>query len=299
MKVSYVIFARDKAHHAEQLERCVRSAFVQTYGPLEIVLSDQGSTDGTREIFARLAAQYSGPHTVKVLDCPETARVGMAGLNAHLDWLHNTLDCDIFVPSAADDEADPRRAELLVEAFERTGADMVGAAMLFADPAGKAPLARSSFTREGWVTVQDVVEAKVGGSSAPAWRREFWHRVGPAPVLCGCDVWMPPLASVLGGFYYLNTPLYTYFTHADLKNTGLEGVAKALPESERGAIDEHRFFQTAVSWHWVLRRMEALGVGSKEDRAWVKEAAWAHYEVWGDTRTAMTLRGEPPKPFKY
>jgi glycosyltransferase involved in cell wall biosynthesis len=297
MKVAYVIFVRNKAHLADYLVRCVKSAFAQTYSPMEIILSDQGSTDGTRELLEALASEYKGPNTVRVLDCPDTAMKGMAGMNAHFAWLHAELDADIIVPAAGDDYAEPDRTAVLIEAFERTGADMVGAAMYFADPGAKEPAGRSSFAREGWVTVEEVVVKKVGGSSAPAWRRSLWERMQPIPGLCGVDVFMPPIACVLGGFYYVNKPLYTYVNHADVRNTGLEGVMRALPEAERKPVDEHRFFQTAGAWQWVLRRMTSLGVGSAADRQWVAEAAMAHYEAWLDTRTEMTVRRIAPLPF--
>lgn len=299
MKVAYVIFARDKAHNAEHVERCVRAAFVQTYGPLEIVLSDQGSIDGTRELLHRLAGEYEGPHTVRLLDCPNTGPKGMAGLNAHLAWLHAELDAEILVPAAADDDARPDRTAKLVEAFKRTGADMVGAAMHFKNPGAPGPHSRSAYAQEGWVSVQACVEQKVGGSAAPAWRRDLWARLGPINEICGVDVWMPPLACVLGGFYYLNEPLYTYYHHADGGNTGLEGaLLAAKDEAAKRVIDEHRFFQTAAAWQWVLRRMVSLGVGTKEDRHWVQQSIAAHYEAWGDTRMTMTLNREPPQPFR-
>lgn len=297
MKTAYVIFARNKAHHAEYVERCVRSAFAQTYTPMEIILSDQGSTDGTRELFERLAAEYQGPNTVRVLDCPDTACGGMAGLNAHLAWLHQQLDAEIFIATAADDYAHPERAAKIVEAFERTGADMVGSAMLFEDPAGQAPPSRSAHNREGWVSTGEVVLGRVGGSCAPAWRRSLWERLMPIPALCGPDVWMPPLAAVLGGLWYINEPLYTYVQHADPKNTGLEGVIKALPESARRPLDENRLFQTATAWQWVLRRMQQLGIGAPDERQAVVQAAVTHYEAWGDVRTAMSVNREAPQPF--
>lgn len=306
MKAAYAIFCRDKAHQAFHVERQVRAAFSQTH-PCEILLSDQGSIDGTRELLARLAAEYwqgdgalyPPHHTVRLLDCPETALRGMAGLNAHLGWLMTQTEAEYFIHASADDDAAPTRAAVLVEGFERTGADMVGAAMLFRDPTGQKEDTRTSFNREGWVSVQEMVEFKVGGGAAAGWRRDLWERLSPIPGACGPDVWMPPMAAAMGGFYFINQPLYTYYHHADGGNTGLEGALLAAPDdAARRVIDEHRFFQTAASWEWVLRRMKSLGVGTAEDRAIVKEAVYAHCEAWLDTRMQMTVNREPPQPFR-
>ena len=59
MKTAYVITAREKAKLAPHVERCVLAAFAQkTREPIDIILSDQGSTDGTRELLQRLG-QYT------------------------------------------------------------------------------------------------------------------------------------------------------------------------------------------------------------------------------------------------
>jgi hypothetical protein len=304
MKAAYAIFARDKAHQAVHVERQVRAAFAQTH-PCEILLSDQGSTDGTRELLARLTEEYvggAGPypthHTVRLLDCPDTALRGMAGLNAHLAWLMDQTDAEIFIHAAADDDAAPERAAVLMEGFERTGADMVGGAMYFKDPSGQREMSRTSFAREGWCSVREMVELKVGGGAAAAWRRNLWERLSPIPGLCSPDVWMPPLAAVLGGFYFINKPLYTYYHHADARNTGLEGaLIAAKDDAARRVIDEHRFYQTAAAWLWVHRAMKRIGVGNADDRAIVLEGVLAHTEAWIDTRTTQTLNREPPQPF--
>jgi len=297
MKVAYVLFVRDKAHLAQWVEKSVRSAFAQTYAPMEIVLSDQGSTDGTRELLARLAAEYAGPNTLRLLDCPRTERHGMAGMNDHLEWLHDELDCDIFIPATADDYAPPQRAARLVEAFERTGADMVGGVMTVEDPYGKAPTVRSSHAREGWVSVTDTVAAKVGGSSAPAWRTALWKRVRPIPATAGCDVWLPPLACALGGFWFINEVLYTRLEHADVKNTGLEGVLKALPEDQQRPVHETIRFQTARAWAWTVERMCSLNVGTHEDRSAARKAVNLQVEGWLAVRDEMALAREAPQAF--
>ena len=49
------------------LDGAVASAFAQDCEPIEIVLSDDGSKDGSYERLLELAAAYRGPHRVVVL----------------------------------------------------------------------------------------------------------------------------------------------------------------------------------------------------------------------------------------
>src|SRR6185436_3912613 len=50
--VSVTIVAHNSEHY---IETCLRSVFQQTYRPLELVVVENASTDGTRDILARFA----------------------------------------------------------------------------------------------------------------------------------------------------------------------------------------------------------------------------------------------------
>ena len=55
MKYAFIIPARDKEKH---VRRAMRSAFKQTYADMQIVVSDQGSTDNTRKVRALYNLQF-------------------------------------------------------------------------------------------------------------------------------------------------------------------------------------------------------------------------------------------------
>ncbi len=95
-----LIAVRDKA---QWVERSARAALDQVCRPIEVILSDQGSTDGTTQILDRVATEYRGPHKLTRLDCPLTDRKGMAGLNAHLEWAIAQTDCEAITPMSGDD----------------------------------------------------------------------------------------------------------------------------------------------------------------------------------------------------
>src|SRR5262245_52212283 len=54
--ISVIVPARNEAAN---IERCVRSLLAQSYPDLEIIAIDDGSTDATPAILARLAAESS------------------------------------------------------------------------------------------------------------------------------------------------------------------------------------------------------------------------------------------------
>lgn len=59
--ITFALFA----YNQEQfIEEAVQGAFSQTYSPLEIILSDDGSSDQTFAIISRMESEYCGPHKI-------------------------------------------------------------------------------------------------------------------------------------------------------------------------------------------------------------------------------------------
>jgi succinoglycan biosynthesis protein ExoO len=116
------------------LHRAVRSALAQTLPPLEVVIIDDASTDGTLDAANALAAEDS---RIRVLRLPVNsgpAAARNAGLNAAKgDWVA-ILD--------ADDAYMPSRLEVLTAALAERSADIVLDNFLYFDHArGVATLA--------------------------------------------------------------------------------------------------------------------------------------------------------------
>ena len=64
----------------DYIAEAIQGAFAQTYSPLEVILSDDGSHDDTFEIMKAMAADYRGPHTVIVNRTPRKPRHACASL---------------------------------------------------------------------------------------------------------------------------------------------------------------------------------------------------------------------------
>lgn len=103
------------AYNQEQtIEAAVRAAFAQTYDPLEIILSDDCSTDKTFNIMTALAAGYTGRH--KVVLNRNSANLGIAGHVSRVFGLSNGV---WVVLAAGDDVSTPERTEVLLQRCSR------------------------------------------------------------------------------------------------------------------------------------------------------------------------------------
>ena len=115
LKITVVVPVYNVEHY---LEQCVRSILEQSYSVFEVLLVDDGSTDGSGELCERLSAEN---------DRVRTVHKGNAGLgfarNTGLDNLHSDTTHVMFVDS--DDWLEPGMIETLARAIGDSGADCV------------------------------------------------------------------------------------------------------------------------------------------------------------------------------
>lgn len=90
----------------------VASALAQTYSPLEVLLSDDASTDGTFDIMKEMAAAYRGPHKV-ILNRNRTNNGTAQHINRQIELLAGV----VYVGMAGDDVSLPERTEKSMQAF--------------------------------------------------------------------------------------------------------------------------------------------------------------------------------------
>lgn len=106
--VSFCLLAYDQERFVAE---AVEAALAQTYEPLEIILSDDASTDGTFERMQRVAARHGGPARVVLNRNPRNL-----GLAAHVNLLTHRLATGSLVALAAgDDVSAPDRITRSVE----------------------------------------------------------------------------------------------------------------------------------------------------------------------------------------
>jgi len=111
--VSFAVLAYNQEAFVRQ---AVAGALAQTYEPLEIILSDDCSTDHTFAIMQEMVAAYGGPHRI-VLN--RNAR--NLGLVRHINQVFATCRGELVVGAAGDDISVPERTATLVAEWNRIG----------------------------------------------------------------------------------------------------------------------------------------------------------------------------------
>lgn len=106
--VSYVLTAYNIENFIEESVKC---AFNQTYQNLEIVLSDDCSTDKTFDIMKKMADEYKGPHKI-VLNRNEKNM----GISQHMSKCYTELASgEIIIAAHGDDVSLPERTQISVD----------------------------------------------------------------------------------------------------------------------------------------------------------------------------------------
>lgn len=112
-----VTFALFTYNQEEFVQEAVDAALAQTYEPLEIIFSDDCSSDRTYEILQESVRSYTGSHSVSVRQTPHNL-----GTLLHVASVAQVAKGIYFILGAGDDISKPERCETLVGQLMSTGA---------------------------------------------------------------------------------------------------------------------------------------------------------------------------------
>ncbi|HWH81512.1 MAG TPA: glycosyltransferase [Burkholderiaceae bacterium] len=187
----------------------IRGALAQTYSPLEIVISDDASSDATWAEIERAVAGYAGPHLLVL-----NRNAANLGIGAHLNHLVALSHGELLVVAAGDDVSLPQRCARLVDAWRAADRkpDLIASALVDLDAAGNThatimPSDLASYRGAAdWVARPPFV---VG--AAQAWTRRVFEQFGPLPPGSVAEDRLMVLRAILaGGALTLPEPLVQY-----------------------------------------------------------------------------------------
>lgn len=191
----------------------VRSVLAQDYQPLEIVISDDCSTDGTYDIIEEEVARYDGPHTVRKF----RNRRNLGPEN----WAETNERArgEFVVIAHGDDIAVPQRTRRLVETWAETAASLVTSNAEIIDAEAKEMGLLIQNGDSGWISAEEIAEKgwqrRYLGATM-AWQKNVFSEfkaLDGSRMPAGIDHVLPFRASVLNGVYYLAEPLVKWRQH--------------------------------------------------------------------------------------
>ncbi|MGC4057816.1 MAG: glycosyltransferase family 2 protein, partial [Chitinophagaceae bacterium] len=132
------------------LLRSVNSALAQSYTPVEIILVNDGSEDGSAAIAARIAGEYDN---VLFIDAPHHSpgRARNLGIGYASGTYITFLD--------ADDELEPDAVEVLMRASQRTSASLTVCKFSLHDPYGNCTASLGWSGNAGTISTAEALEA--------------------------------------------------------------------------------------------------------------------------------------------
>ncbi len=154
--VTFVLLAYNQELYVRQ---AVEAALQQDYSPLEIILSDDCSTDATFDEMRLLADNYSGPNDV-ILNRNPVNR----GLAGHFNELVAQAKGEIIVVAAGDDISLPSRVSKTVDLFrEHPGASVICFTDIVIDDGGEtvSKSAVNPLSESRAVSLEDYISGRV------------------------------------------------------------------------------------------------------------------------------------------
>jgi len=239
----YVTIAMPCRNEAAFIEACLLGVQAQTYPPgrVEVLVTDGGSTDGTRGILDRLAAEDP---RIRVIDNPQ--RIQSAGLNHAI----RAAKGDVIARMDVHADYAPNYLEKCVEVLNRTGADNVGGA---ARCRAKSPVQRavcaalhSRLGFGGAAFRNPQAEGYVDTLFPGTFRRAIFDKVGlfDEGAVTNEDAELNQRILAAGGRIYLSREIEVYYYPRDT----LSGLARQYFRYGQGrarTLVKHRRFV-----HW-------------------------------------------------
>jgi glycosyltransferase involved in cell wall biosynthesis len=244
--VSFALFAYNQERFVRE---AVEGAFAQTYSPLEIILSDDCSSDRTCEIMEAMAREYQGPHLVKVRRGEQNL-----GLIKHVNCIAVLSRANLIVLAAGDDISMPLRTAKISEIFIRnSNISLVHSNVREILEDGRPGAIAIPPIRDGKDILSMAVSASIyiGATGGCLTETETYE-----------DLIFGFRAALLGGLHHINEELVLYRT-----NIGISSVyrRKVEPRLTRRIANIKRQISTLRQRHLDAMKLESTKAGMIDD----------------------------------
>lgn len=235
-QVTFALFAYNQERY---IREAVEGAFSQTYQPLEIILSDDCSTDRTFEVMKEMAEKYKGPHSVRL-----NRNLTNMGIVRHVFFVASLSSAKYLVVAAGDDISKPNRTDELVTVFVNprvsavcSGYDVINENGLVTEERCLAP---ASHKLANYFPPPHAERYVVLQGSTAAYRKSIFFDLGDMETGPAEDNFLNFLIYANGGTVeQLTAPLVLYRQHSNAVHHKPK-VQKTPAESETHSYASHK-----------------------------------------------------------
>ncbi|WP_027257875.1 glycosyltransferase [Leisingera aquimarina] len=162
----------------DTIAESVQSLLDQDCEPIEIIISDDASTDGTFEKIKQLAESYSGPHRI-VARRNDTNM----GVNRHIEHAIALAASDLMIWTAGDDRNAPNRAQRVIDSHRLTGAKLLYSDAETIGPDGEPGenTYRRALFYKGFSTEDAATAFSLYLGATAAWHKDLYRKYGGFP----------------------------------------------------------------------------------------------------------------------
>jgi len=270
--VTFVLLAYNQERY---IREAVEGALAQDYSPLEIILSDDCSSDSTFEIMRELAASYSGPHVVRL-----NRNNSNLGVGGHINVVMKMVSADFVVAGAGDDISEPTRVTKLTDVWRNSDGKVlsVHSSALIISEDGSLIGEQRKGSEDSLLNCLDAHAAtflSVLGATH-AWDMRLIREFDPIlDKVINEDVVLPARAALLGEVAFVNSPLVRYrlgvgISYQNLRNRN-NGISDVPLSSRRN-----------LYYCFLQKYRDFRSVGELEQRRglFARSRATALFPVW-------------------
>lgn len=273
--VSMIIISYNQENYICQT---IESVLCQTHSPLEVIISDDHSTDRTWEKIISAVNSYSGPHRV-VLNRNSTN----LGVNRNINEAHRLVSGEFVVIAAGDDISYPNRVSQLVKNWGAGASGVFSNAIVF-NP--DAPTVNRLFGSENFKALshwKEMIEVGHHGSwgCGLGWDRKLYDIFGEIPESpLGEDAFIPFRCALADGFSYIPDPLVRYRDHGGNISFWARKKHAAGGQLTKLGIEIMQFdISMYKCWQSDLRVAAEKGLISASEAQWADSALCRHIKL--------------------
>lgn len=206
MKASFslILFTYNQEKFVSQ---AVNAALSQKCDPIEILITDDCSSDKTFDIVKDAVRNYKGPHNVLI-----NRNNKNLGLPRHIDEAHKLSSGDVIIIAAGDDISHPNRCQKIIDCYKSKCPLLVFSYADVIDSNGEETT--HGYSNATLYKSSDIIEIARSGSlylgATAAWHRSLYDKYGSIEENSYEDLIFGFRAALEKNFYILNEPLVTY-----------------------------------------------------------------------------------------